>query len=470
MNVRLWISRFFNVKYLIPKEYQDQDLPSTQGIYQRTLSVAWPSTMEAILISLISMVDMMMVSALGTEAVAAIGITTQPKFMIMLFVLALNMATTVIVSRRKGANDQAAANLALKNALMLSVTLSFFSALLGYVYAKEILIFAGASVDYLDLALTYYKVILVGTFFYLISLTISAAQRGSGNTKISMTINLSANIVNVIFNYLLINGIWIFPKWGILGAAVATSMGNFVALILAFRSLLERDGFLNMIKFPTWKLDIPTIESLYSIASSSFLEQVFVRIGFIMYSKAVAGLGTLQFATHYIVMQMMHLSFSVGEGLSIATSSLVGQSLGAKRKDLAIVYGKASQRLGLVLAVLTSLLITLTRTQFMQLFTKDLTIIALGSNILIILSIIVLFQILQVITLGSLRGAGDVKFAAKLSIISVTILRPSLTYILAYTFGLGIYGAWLSVVLDQLIRYIFSRYRFHQAAWLGIEI
>lgn len=470
MNVRLWISRFFNVKYLIPKEYQDQDLPSTQDIYQRTLSVAWPSTMEAILISLISMVDMMMVSALGTEAVAAIGITTQPKFMIMLFVLALNMATTVIVSRRKGANDQAAANLALKNALMLSVTLSFFSALLGYVYAKEILIFAGASVDYLDLALTYYKVILVGTFFYLISLTISAAQRGSGNTKISMTINLSANIVNVIFNYLLINGIWIFPKWGILGAAVATSMGNFVALILAFRSLLARDGFLNIIKFPTWKLDIPTIESLYSIASSSFLEQVFVRIGFIMYSKAVAGLGTLQFATHYIVMQMMHLSFSVGEGLSIATSSLVGQSLGAKRKDLAIVYGKASQRLGFVLALLTSLLITLTRTQFMQLFTKDLTIIALGSNILIILSIIVLFQILQVITLGSLRGAGDVKFAAKLSIISVTILRPSLTYILAYTFGLGIYGAWLSVVLDQLIRYIFSRYRFHQAAWLGIEI
>lgn len=470
MNVHLWLSKFFNVKYLIPKEYQEQELPTTKEIYQKTIRVAWPSTMEAILISLISMVDMMMVGGLGTEAVAAVGITTQPKFMIMLFVLALNTATTVIVARRKGANDQASANLALKNALILSVSLSFVSVFFGYIYAKEILVFSGASLDYLDLALTYYQVILIGTFFYLISLTISAAQRGTGNTKISMTINLSANIVNVIFNYLLINGIWIFPRWGILGAAVATAMGNFVALILALRSLLEKDGFLNIIKFPVWKLDWATVDSLYTIASSSFLEQVFVRIGFIMYSKAVAGLGTIQFATHYIVMQMMHLSFSVGEGLSIATSSLVGQSLGAKRKDLAIVYGKSAQRLGLVLALLTSVMITLTRTHFMQLFSQDLTIIQLGSNILIILSIIVFFQILQVITLGSLRGAGDVKFAAKLSLISVTILRPSLTYIMAYTFGLGIYGAWLSVVVDQLIRYFFSRYRFHQAAWLGIEV
>ena len=97
-------------------------------------------------------------------------------------------------------------------------------------------------------------------------------------------------------------------------------------------------------------------------------------------------------------------------------------------------------------------------------------IIELGGSILIILSFIIQFQIAQVITVGSLRGAGDVKFVATLSLVSVTILRPVLTYFLAYTLGFGLYGAWFSVVFDQMIRYVFSRVRFKNAEWIKIEV
>ncbi len=255
-----------------------------------------------------------------------------------------------------------------------------------------------------------------------------------------------------------------------MGAAMATAMGNIVSLGLASHSLLKADTFLSLRGQQDWRLDKATLRSLWTISSSAFIEQVFLRIGFLMYSKAVAGLGTLQFATHYIVMQIMSITFSIGEGLSIATSSLVGQSLGAKRPDLAIIYGKVSQRVGLVASLLVGLLIILTRVQLIQFFSKDPAIIALGSNILIILAFIVYFQIAQVITLGSLRGAGDVKFSALLSLVSVTLVRPSLTFILAYTFGLGLYGAWLSVILDQGLRYFISRYRFHKAQWIKIEV
>ena len=464
------INKLFGVENLIPKKYQTQTLPSTEEVYKKTLKIAWPSAMEAILISLIGAVDMMMVGGLGTNAIAAVGITTQPKFLIMAFVLALNTGTTVIVSRRKGENNQEGARKALRNALIFSVGISFISSLVGFIFSRDILMFSGANLDYINEAMIYFNIVLVGNFFYLVSLTITAAQRGVGNTKISLITNLSANVVNVIFNYLLINGIWIFPRWGIAGAAVATSMGNIVSLILAVYNLSKKDNFLHVNFKQGWTLDKKTLITIWKISSSSLVEQVFIRIGFMMYAKAVAGLGTLQFATHYIVMQVMSITFSAGDGLSIATSSLVGQSLGAKRPDLAYIHGKVSQRIGMVISFTLAILIILNRSLIISLFSVDPKIIDLGAQILIILSFIIQFQIAQVITVGSLRGAGDVKFVAMLSLLSVTILRPLLTYVLAYSMGFGLYGAWFSVVFDQMIRYFVGRYRFKKAEWVKIEV
>lgn len=470
MRLYRFVLNLFRVESLIPEKHRSHDLPSSKEIYLKTISIAWPSSLESLLIALISVVDMVMVSAIGTEAIAAVGIATQPRFLVMSLVLALNLGTTVVVARRKGANDSESANVALKNAFLLSITLAFITTLIGGVFAQPILRIAGATSDYITFAIGYYRIIMVGTFFSLVSLTISSAQRGVGNTRISMVINISANLVNIVFNYLLINGIWIFPRLGVYGAAIATSIGHFVGFVLALNSVMHKDRFLSFVSHTNWKLNLDTIKTLWGISNPAFIEQIFLRIGFLLYQIAVAGLGTLQFATHFIVMQMMSLSFSVGDGLSIATSSLVGQSLGAKRKDLAIIYGKVSQRIGMIAATILSIIIIVFRSQFMGFFTADPEIIRLGSNVMIMLAVLVNFQVIQVIIIGSLRGAGDVKFVAKLSMISVTILRPTLTFILAFTFGLQIYGAWISVILDQAIRYYVSRYRFHNAKWLSIEL
>lgn len=462
--------RWFTVEGLLGTHQSNGEIPKTRDVYRKTYKMAWPSAMEATLIALIGAADMVMVGGIGSGAIASVGISTQPKFILMSLVLALNMGTTVIVSRRKGANDPEGANRTLRNALMLSVLFAFLTSTIGFVFAKPILIFVGAFADYLQDAIVYFRIIMIGQFFYCIGLTITAAQRGAGNTKISLITNLSANIVNIFFNYLLINGIWIFPRWGVMGAAVATAIGNFVSLVLALRSVLRKDSFLRLSFLDKWHLDRLTLSNLWKISSSSLVEQVFLRIGFLIYAVSVANLGTMAFATHNIAMQVMSISFSVGEGLSIACSALVGHSLGAKRPDLAIIYGKVSQRIGLMIAILLGIVISLSRYVVIDLFTNDPEIIKLGADILLILSVIVVFQIAQVITMGSLRGAGDVKFVAFLSLISVTILRPALSYFLAYSLGFGLVGAWLGVVLDQAVRFFVSRIRFQQAKWTKIVV
>ena len=112
------LKKIFAVENLIPKAYRTNPLPSSKEVYQKTLKIAWPSAMEAILISLSGAVDMMMVGGIGTNAIAAVGITTQPKFLMMSLVLALNVGTTVIISRRKGQNDQVGAQKALRYAIV----------------------------------------------------------------------------------------------------------------------------------------------------------------------------------------------------------------------------------------------------------------------------------------------------------------------------------------------------------------
>ena len=133
-------------------------------------------------------------------------------------------------------------------------------------------------------------------------------------------------------------------------------------------------------------------------------------------------------------------------------------------------YGKISQSIGFIIAVFFSGLLALFRKQVMLMFTNDIELIELGSTMLIVLSVIILFQITQVIITGALRGAGDVKFVAGLSQFSVTFLRPILTYLFAYTLGLGLLGAWISVLADQVARLIITRHRFLKAKWTLIKL
>lgn len=462
--------RFFDCSGFIKPEMVQEPLPSNRSIIKRTLDIAMPSTFESVLISLIGAVDMMMVGTIGANAIASVGICNQPKFIILATILSLNVGVTVVVSHRKGEGKSDAANRTLAQAWMISAAIALVLSTLGFIFAKPIVEFAGATSEYSDMAALYLRSIMIGNFFNSMSLTINAAQKGSGNTKIAMRTNVTANLVNVIFNFLLINGIGFFPKLGVLGAGIATSMGNFVAFVMSVRSISHPGEFLYLKFNEHFKFDKKTLRDLYKIASSSFAEQVFLRIGFFLYSKTVAGLGMVAYATHNVCMQLMSLSFSFGDGLSVATSSLVGQSLGAKRKDMAMIYSKLTQRLGNVIGLTLGMIMIIFRSQLIGLFTTDPVIIETGSNIVFIIAATMFFQITQVVTYGCLRSAGDVKFTAMLSLLSVTIVRPALTWLFVTPLSWGLFGAWISLFLDQLVRYFGSKQRHRKGKWVNIEI
>ncbi|MEG0271669.1 MAG: MATE family efflux transporter [Hydrogenoanaerobacterium sp.] len=464
------IKRFYDTENMIKPEQKLGDLPSTQAAYKRNFGLAWPSALESVLISLVASVDIVMVGVLGPNAISAVGITTQPKYILLSVILSLDIGITALVARRKGENDIVGANRCLKQGIIISATLSLIMTVLGFIFAKDIIRFAGAGNDIIGDATTYFQIILIGNFFASLGLTINAAQRGIGNTKISMRTNVVANIFNIVFDYLLIGGNFGFPHWGVAGAAVATLLGNVAGFVLSVRSVLQHDCFLNLRQNNNWRFDKRTVSGIFKVGSSAMVEQVFMRIGFFSYAKIVAGLGTVAFAAHQICMNILNLSFSFGDGFSVAASSLVGQSLGEKRPDKAIIYAKVGQRFAFTVSVLLSLTFLAGNTLLVQIFSNDPQIIAMSRPLMVIIAITTLGQISTVVLSGCLRGAGDVLYTAWVSLLSIGIIRPLASWVLCYPMGLGLTGAWIGLLLDQMLRLFMVFLRFRGDKWTRVKL
>ncbi len=449
---------------------QEGEVPDERTVLKTTLNIAWPSILESFLISLVGMVDTVMVSSLGSYAIAAVGLTTQPKFIALAVFMSLNVAISAIVARRRGEGDRDSANRVLVQALIISVALTVVISVVTVIWADPIIRLCGSAPDTHDAAVGYLRIIQGGMIFNVLSMVINAAQRGCGNTKIAMRTNLVSNGVNIVLNYLLIGGNLGFPKLGVQGAAIATVAGTICACVMSFISVMHPGQFLSIQDFFSLKFDRRNLSAIVNIGSSTLAEQVFLRIGFLVYAVLVAKLGTTAFAAHQIGMNIMNISFSFGDGLSVAAIALVGRSLGENRRDMAKIYGGVCQRMGVLFSAAISVVCIALGTPIFMLFSREEEILRYGEMIMVIMAVITFMQVAQVVFSGCLRGAGDTKFTAVVSLISVTFIRPGLGYLFCYPLNMGLFGAWMGLAVDQLARFLLTYMRFHSGKWMHFKI
>ena len=462
--------RFFLPRYMVRDEKKLADDFGTKQIYLTFMLLAWPALAEQVLTGIINFVDTLMVSTVDEAAVAAIGLTIQPRMIFQVVLVAISTAVTAVVARRKGQGDREGANRVLGAMLPIVVGLAATFFVVSWFFATPILKFIGAQEDTIEYATQYYRITMFGLIFLGVSLTLNGAQRGSGNTRIAMITTVTANLVNCLFNALLIHGLWIFPRLEVAGAAIATVAGQFTAMVISIASVRRKNGYLFLKASLLFKIERKVVGPVFFVMSGALFEQLFLRIGFFAFAKQVAGLGTMDFAAHQDCMTILNLSFTVGDGLAMASSALVGQSLGQKRPDRALVFGKVAQRIGLGFAAVLCALFSIFRHQIIDWFTNDPGVLEKGANVMLLIAVILLFQIQQVLFGGTLRGAGDTRFMAVVSLLTIGTLRPGLTFVLMRFTSLGLYGAWLAVLTDQIIRALFAGIRFYRGKWAKIKL
>ncbi len=436
------------------------------------IAMAIPAIVESFFVAFTGLIDSFMVSSLGANAVAAVGLTTQPKFIGLSVFLALNVSMSALTARRLGEQKRKEANEIFLTAFLGVLVLALALGAVFVAFAPQIIALCGSSPETHDDAVTYLSIIMGGVIFQCIQMIVNAAQRGAGNTKITMRTNMVSSSVNILFNYLLINGHWGFPALGIRGAALATVLGTVVACLMSIISILPKDVFVSFSYLMKEKLrpTLTAVKSLIHIGYSVFLEQLLLRIGFLATAIMAADQGNYALAAHQVGMNIMGLSFSFGDGLQAAAVALIGKSLGEGNPEKAKAYGKNCQTIGGMISVVLAVIYFFGARLLMRLFFEEPEIVEIGVVIMRIIILAVLFQLRQVIYLGCLRAAGDTLFTAIVSTLSVTLIRTAVSYLCAYPLGLGIAGIWLGVVGDQVARYLLTSARFRSGKWTQIKI
>ena len=395
-------------------------------MFREAIDMAWPAVLESFFTSLAGMIDTMMVSSMGSYAVAAVGLTNQPKFIGLTPFFAINVAVSALVARRKGENNKKSANETLVTALLLSLIICAAVSVIFVVWAEPILRIAGSNEDTHEPASAYFRIIMGGTFFG-------------------------------------------FPALGCTGAAIATVLGTVVGAAMSFGSLFMKKSYVSLPYIRKEKIrpkhyDFKIIGKL---SSNMLAENLLMRIGFLVTAFVAARIGTDAFAAHNVGMNLLGLSFSFADGMQAAGVALSGQALGANKKEEAKLYGKICQKIGAFISACIAVILLFGGRGIFRMFFDDPAILDMGVMISRYICVITFFQISQVIYGACLRAAGDVRYTLIASTISVTLIRSAMTILLVYMLNLGLAGIWLGVLSDQLSRYIFMSIRFRQGKWVN---
>lgn len=330
----------------------------------------------------------------------------------------------------------------------------------------------GMKQETIDLGSTYF-VIQSATFTIpALSFCISAALRGTGNTKPCMIYNIVANLVNIVGNWLLINGNLGFPALGVAGASIATVFGQAVGTVIAFIFILNgkyylklKIGFKNIFKF-----DRDVVAGMAKVGLPAMLEQMLMRTGLIIYSRTVSTLGELNLATYQICLNIQSLSFMNGQAFASSATSLIGQSLGKLRIDMAEHYGKRCRYLAMCVSIFLGVMFILFREQLIMLYNDNEHIVKTGGMIMLFVAFLQPIQSSQFVLGGILRGAGDTKVTALFILITTVFIRTGLGTLFVKVLNYGLVGAWLAIAADQILRSTLFLIRYNQGKWKRIRL
>ncbi len=434
------------------------------------MKLAWPVIAEHSLATITHIVDMMMVGRLGASAVAAVGLTMQPVFFSTALASALGVGTTALVSRFTGSDQNEKAASVLQQSVLLSIIFSLVFAAIFYFSAPYLLTLMGGEAEVIRLGTGYLRVMTPGFVFMVLAFIVTAALRGAGETKTPMKVNILVNILNIFGNYLFIFGNMGFPRLGVNGAALATTLARSVGGIILLGLTFSNFSVLKMKLKGFFRFDFELINRVLKIGIPTAMEESVRRLAQLLFVRVIASLGTTAFAAHQISLNAESISYMPCFGIAVAATTIVGQNLGAKNPKGAEKGTFEAWKIGSMIMGFMGIIFLILPEQLISLYTSDPVII---SKAALNLRIIALAQIpmgTHFIFAGALRGAGDTKSVFYSTAISTWLFRLVLGYILVHPLNLGLLGAWTAMVVDWTVRGSYVFYRFKKGKWKLIDV
>ena len=422
-----------------------------RSIRKEILTIGIPSFLETLFTTFAAVIDSKMVSAIGVTAISAVSVTNQPRLFIYSIFLAMNTVTTSLIAKYHGKNEQETANRIFDHAMKLILLMSVVLSVLAVSLARPIMILFSGQADTLEDSIVYFSIVMGGMVFNLLFLEINSALRGFGKTKLTFIDNVVSCLVNLFFNYLLIEGHWGFPAWGIAGAAAATVLGNAAACILSFAFVCNRKLFTNLpyCLGRRYHMTKESLREIMTMTKSCALDNLALRATLLAISGVTARIGSFQMAVYSIGNYLLNVNFALGTGLQTSSVTLIGRSYGEGEYRRLSEYRKSVVKTGMISAAVLSVLIMAGGGLFFSFFSADEAFVKTGRISCLFIGVITIFQTLKFINNGCLQGVGMMKEVAFCSIVAFSCVNLLLVALLVLVFRCGIWGVWTASLVSQ---------------------
>jgi len=438
------------------------------------LQLAWPAALRMFLQSVVGIIDIIMVGQIGAHALATVDVSNRFVFVTIGVLSALTIGSTALVARYKGAKDSIKTENIIIQSLLSGLILSSIVAIIGFIFAKDILKMMMILMDEVDPFILkegniYLKIVFTSMVFALPTMMLNSILQGLGDMRTPLYIMVVTNIINIIGNYLLIFGIGFLPELGVTGAALGTGLGRLAGFLIGIYILLKRNSIIKIdFKNVTWKIHWKTVKDILNIGIPASIEQLVRQGSQIIYTILVSGLGTITIAANAVAMNINSLPMMVGFGFGLAATTLVGQSLGANREDLATEYGKQTTLITITLMSILSIPMFIWVDPIIKLYTSNPKVIELSIPVVrMIIAVQPIFAVYIVLS-GALRGAGDTKFTMYTTIIGNWAGRLLSSLFFGYILGYGLIGFWIGMMIDICARALLIFKRFRSKKWQKI--
>lgn len=429
-----------------------------------------PLVLENIFHMSVFVSDTIMIARLGTESIAAVGLASTVYFVASMVFSSLNIASASIIARHVGAKEMSKAQTVAGQSILLSLMLGVTVSPFLVIFARKLLVIMSAEPIVVDLGVGYLQIVSGFMVFRLIMLACSGILRGAGDTKTPMKVTLVINIINVLFNWLLIYGIGPFPRLGVSGVGYATVISYFIGTGLLVGKLFEKKAVITISIQQMVRLHIESLRRIIRISIPAAIDTFLTQMGFLFFTKIVTMLGTVSLAAHEIALRIESISFMPGFALAVSTATLVGQSLGAKNVNLALLSMKRSCCFALVLMGFFALIFILLPEQIVGLFQPEANVFSLATICLMISAIEQPALAIYMVYSGGLRGAGDMVSPMIVAIVGTLCLHVPLAYVLGITFQLGLAGVWLGAAIDWIVRAVAIYILYKKGRWRNIMV
>jgi putative MATE family efflux protein len=433
-------------------------------LQRAVLLLAVPMMLELVLESTFAVVDIFFVARLGASAVATVGLTETYLFLLYSIAIGLSMAVTAVVARRVGEHRGEEAALSAVQSVWLAVAVSVPFAVLGIVWAEDLLRLMGGDDWVLEHGVPYMQWMLGGNAVILLLFVINAVFRGAGDAAAAMRVLWVANALNIVLDPILIFGLGPVPAMGVEGAAIATNIGRAAGVAMQLWILVRGSEHLRIVR-ASLRWDAATMGRIARASLGGIGQMIVAMTAWIFLMRILASVSTEAVAGATIAMRIMMFTLMPAWGMSNAAATLVGQNLGAGQpaRAEAAVWRIGWMNMAFTLAV--SVVFFLWHDGIVGLFTDDAAVIAIGGEWLSILAYSYFVYGWWMVAVQAFNGAGDTMTPTWINLVFFWAIQIPLAWVLALPLGLAHTGVFWAVFVSETAVGLFTLWLFSRGRW-----